>query len=193
MVAERPSQKSMRLTAIDNGGKMKVYLVMARANEINRLHLALKDRIEKRMLTHPKELLPIVSSGGGEDDDTGDVLFEKDEEEEVETKNNNDPSGEKQPLEMREKVSSKSTIGTDDLVEEEAQNQENQLKDKDNENNENELLLESIDKKRKKSPSLSPASDEERVTDEKKKFHLSSSDSEQTFPPAQTTIHVDDK
>uniref|UniRef100_A0A1I8NSK9 RanBD1 domain-containing protein n=1 Tax=Stomoxys calcitrans TaxID=35570 RepID=A0A1I8NSK9_STOCA len=56
MVAERPSQKSLRLTAMDNTGKIKIFLVMARPVEIKHLHSALAERIEKRKLTHPDEL-----------------------------------------------------------------------------------------------------------------------------------------
>ncbi|XP_075148360.1 ran-binding protein 3 isoform X2 [Haematobia irritans] len=56
MVAERPSQRSLRLTAMDNTGKIKIFLVMARPLEINHLHNALAARIEKRKLSHPEEL-----------------------------------------------------------------------------------------------------------------------------------------
>lgn len=62
MVAERPSPKSLRLTAIDNMGKMKVYLVMARSSEINYLHLALKERIEQRKISHPDETGVLTST-----------------------------------------------------------------------------------------------------------------------------------
>lgn len=53
MVAERPSQKSMRLTAMDNNGQIKVFLVMARPAEISNLHKLLVKRIEKVKLLHP--------------------------------------------------------------------------------------------------------------------------------------------
>lgn len=53
MVAERPSQKSMRLTAMDNNGQIKVFLVMARPAEITNLHKLLVKRIEKVKLLHP--------------------------------------------------------------------------------------------------------------------------------------------
>ncbi|XP_055906062.1 ran-binding protein 3 [Eupeodes corollae] len=53
MVAERPSQKSMRLTAMDNNGQIKVFLVMARPAEISNLHKLLVKRIEKIKLLHP--------------------------------------------------------------------------------------------------------------------------------------------
>ncbi|XP_061392293.1 ran-binding protein 3, partial [Musca vetustissima] len=56
MVAERPSQKSLRLTAMDNTGKIKIFLVMARPAEIKNLHSALVERIEKRKLSHPDDM-----------------------------------------------------------------------------------------------------------------------------------------
>lgn len=62
MVAERPSQKSLRLTAMDNSGKIKIFLVMARPVEINQLHNALVERIDKRKISHPDELLCAASN-----------------------------------------------------------------------------------------------------------------------------------
>lgn len=47
MVVEKPSQKSLRLTAIDsNDGAVKIFLVMARPDDISNLYSALKKRIE---------------------------------------------------------------------------------------------------------------------------------------------------
>lgn len=47
MVVEKPSQKSLRLTAIDsNDGAVKIFLVMARPDDISHLYSALKKRIE---------------------------------------------------------------------------------------------------------------------------------------------------
>lgn len=47
MVVEKPSQKSLRLTAIDpNDGAVKIFLVMARPDDISHLYTALKKRIE---------------------------------------------------------------------------------------------------------------------------------------------------
>lgn len=47
MVVEKPSQKSLRLTAIDtNDGAVKIYLVMARPDDISILYSALKKRID---------------------------------------------------------------------------------------------------------------------------------------------------
>lgn len=55
MVAERPSQKSLRMTAMDTTGKIKIFLLMARPNEISKLHKALVDRIDRRKASHPEE------------------------------------------------------------------------------------------------------------------------------------------
>lgn len=47
MVVEKPSQKSLRLTAIDaNDGAVKIYLVMARPDDISNLYKELKKRID---------------------------------------------------------------------------------------------------------------------------------------------------
>lgn len=45
MIAEPASPKSLRLTAIDTTGQVKVYLVMARPSDIQSLAMALKMRI----------------------------------------------------------------------------------------------------------------------------------------------------
>lgn len=66
MVVERPSQKSLRLTAMDNTGKIKIFLVMARPVEINQLYNALVERIDKRKISHPDELLCVSSSNSEE-------------------------------------------------------------------------------------------------------------------------------
>lgn len=55
MVAERASQKSLRLTAIDNSGVVKIFLAMGRPADIAQLLKALSERIAKRKLTHPEE------------------------------------------------------------------------------------------------------------------------------------------
>ncbi|XP_017134009.1 ran-binding protein 3 [Drosophila elegans] len=55
MVAERASQKSLRLTAIDNSGVLKIFLAMGRPADIAQLHKALSERIAKRKLSHPEE------------------------------------------------------------------------------------------------------------------------------------------
>ncbi|XP_035891756.1 ran-binding protein 3 [Anopheles stephensi] len=46
MVAQQPSQKSLRLTAIDSSGQIKVFLVMSRPDVITKLHKELSKRIE---------------------------------------------------------------------------------------------------------------------------------------------------
>lgn len=47
MVVEKPSQKSLRLTAIDpNDGTVKIFLVMARPDDVSNLYSALKKRVE---------------------------------------------------------------------------------------------------------------------------------------------------
>lgn len=66
MVVERPSQKSLRLTAMDNTGKIKIFLVMARPVEINQLYNALVERIVKRKISHPDELLCVTSNNSAE-------------------------------------------------------------------------------------------------------------------------------
>ncbi|XP_017084106.1 ran-binding protein 3 [Drosophila eugracilis] len=55
MVAERASQKSLRLTAIDNSGVVKIFLAMGRPADIAQLHKALSERIAKRKVSHPEE------------------------------------------------------------------------------------------------------------------------------------------
>ncbi|KAH8241197.1 hypothetical protein KR032_001830, partial [Drosophila birchii] len=55
MVAERASQKSLRLTAIDNSGVVKIFLAMGRPADIAQLLKALSERIAKRKVTHPEE------------------------------------------------------------------------------------------------------------------------------------------
>lgn len=71
MVVERPSQKSLRLTAMDNTGKIKIFLVMARPVEINQLHSALVERIDKRKISHPDELLCVSSNNSEEPNSEG--------------------------------------------------------------------------------------------------------------------------
>ncbi|XP_022224369.1 ran-binding protein 3 [Drosophila obscura] len=55
MVAERASPKSLRLTAIDNTGSLKIFLAMGRPADIAQLHKSLCDRIARRKLAHPEE------------------------------------------------------------------------------------------------------------------------------------------
>lgn len=56
MVVEKPSQKSLRLTAIDpSDGLVKIFLVMARPDDVNSLHTALKKRIDAEISTERKK------------------------------------------------------------------------------------------------------------------------------------------
>ncbi|XP_053970175.1 ran-binding protein 3 [Anastrepha ludens] len=55
MVAQRPSNKSLRLTAMDNTGKIKIFLVMGRPADMSLLHKELIVRIELRKVSHPEE------------------------------------------------------------------------------------------------------------------------------------------
>lgn len=71
MVAERPSQKSMRLTAMDNNGQIKVFLVMARPAEITNLHKLLVKRIEKVKLLHPVTTTTTVDCDDSNDGKNG--------------------------------------------------------------------------------------------------------------------------
>lgn len=61
MIAEHSSQKSLRLTAMDNNGQVKVFLVMSRPDVIGKLHKELTKRIETA-----KEMIAAT----GEDDDS---------------------------------------------------------------------------------------------------------------------------
>lgn len=46
MNVQRPSQKSLRLTAIDSSGHIKIFLLMARPEEINKVYAAIQNRIK---------------------------------------------------------------------------------------------------------------------------------------------------
>lgn len=46
MVVEKPSQKSLRFTAIGEDGQIKIYLVMARPDDVSSFYAALKKRID---------------------------------------------------------------------------------------------------------------------------------------------------
>lgn len=64
MIADQSSQKSLRLTAMDNNGQVKVFLVMSRPDVIGKLHKELTKRIQTA-----KELA--AASGENDDDDAG--------------------------------------------------------------------------------------------------------------------------
>lgn len=46
-ICEQPSQKSLRLTAFDTNGVVKIYLVMGRVDDMSQLHRVLSSRIRK--------------------------------------------------------------------------------------------------------------------------------------------------
>lgn len=71
MVAERPSQKSLRLTAMDNTGKIKIFLLMARPVDTSRLHKALVERIDIRKSSHPEECRSAVNDSNCEESKNG--------------------------------------------------------------------------------------------------------------------------
>lgn len=56
-ICEQPSQKSLRLTAFDTNGLIKIYLAMGRAEDMSQLHRALSSRIrrEKDRTPEPEE------------------------------------------------------------------------------------------------------------------------------------------
>uniref|UniRef100_A0A182K0F2 RanBD1 domain-containing protein n=1 Tax=Anopheles christyi TaxID=43041 RepID=A0A182K0F2_9DIPT len=79
MVAQQPSQKSLRLTAIDSTGQIKVFLVMSRPEVITKLHKELSKRIETAKQTAEQEAakenkddnMPVVPIGPSSIDDAG--------------------------------------------------------------------------------------------------------------------------
>ncbi|KAH8311871.1 hypothetical protein KR044_008330 [Drosophila immigrans] len=64
MVAERASQKSLRLTAMDNTGTVKIFLAMGRPADIAQVHKALSERIAQRKFTHPEECAVVEAKNG---------------------------------------------------------------------------------------------------------------------------------
>lgn len=90
MVAERPSQKSLRLTAMDNTGKIKIFLLMARPVDISRLHKALVERIDLRKSAHPEECRSSVNDNNCEQSKNGTACAaEHPNDEEVEYEDGN--------------------------------------------------------------------------------------------------------
>lgn len=55
MLCDRSSQKSLRFTAIDSTGQVKIWLIMARPTEIQTLYDALYKRVEVQKTLHPEE------------------------------------------------------------------------------------------------------------------------------------------
>lgn len=64
MVSERASPKSLRLTAMDNTGTVKIFLAMGRPADIAQVHRALSERIAKRKWTHPEECAVVENKNG---------------------------------------------------------------------------------------------------------------------------------
>lgn len=87
MVVEKPSQKSLRFTAIDsNDGAVKIYLVMARPDDVNTLHSALKRRIEierKREKTEESTSSSSSVAANAEANTSKDSQHESDEQPEL--------------------------------------------------------------------------------------------------------------
>ena len=54
-ICEQPSQKSLRLTAIDATGNVKIYLVMGRIEDMSHLHQFLSTRIRRAKERSPEE------------------------------------------------------------------------------------------------------------------------------------------
>lgn len=74
MIADQSSQKSLRLTAMDNNGQVKVFLVMSRPDVIGKLHKELTKRIQTA-----KEL----AAATGENDDDADAGKENNNDDHV--------------------------------------------------------------------------------------------------------------
>lgn len=55
MLCDRSSQKSLRFTAIDSTGQVKIWLIMARPVEIQTLYEALHKRVEVQKTLHSEE------------------------------------------------------------------------------------------------------------------------------------------
>lgn len=56
MTAERAGPKSLRLTAMDVQGDLKVFIVQAAPNEVDQLHSLLLQRIKRATERQPKKL-----------------------------------------------------------------------------------------------------------------------------------------
>lgn len=88
MIVEKPSQKSLRFTAIDSSdGSVKIYLVMARPDDISNLYSALKKRIEAERKREKTEESTSSSSTSEANTSKGSHKeADKDDTEEPETK-----------------------------------------------------------------------------------------------------------
>lgn len=71
-ICEQPSQKSLRLTAFDTNGLIKIYLAMGRAEDMIQLHRALSSRIrrEKDRTPEPEEATQEQNNAAVDDDET---------------------------------------------------------------------------------------------------------------------------
>lgn len=56
MTAERAGPKSLRLTAMDVHGDIRIFLVQAALNEIDQLHNLLLQRLKRAQERHPKKV-----------------------------------------------------------------------------------------------------------------------------------------
>lgn len=104
MVVEKSSQKSLRLTAIDSSdGQIKIFLAMARPDDISSLNTALKKRIaaeKERVQSQP------ISDDDDDDDDVDDDENNAEEQPTSATEpngNHGDADGSNEPSPKREK------------------------------------------------------------------------------------------
>lgn len=67
MVVQRPSQKSLRLTAIDSAGQIKIFLAMARPEDIAKLFVQLNNRIDLEKARPPAAIVSKLKAESGAD------------------------------------------------------------------------------------------------------------------------------
>jgi len=89
-LCEQPSSKSMRLTAIDANGLIKIYLVMGRNDDISALYRTLSARIQKE-----KDRTPEPEGVEDKEQDPE----EQEEEDEDKTEDNDEPANKKSTIE----------------------------------------------------------------------------------------------
>lgn len=56
MIAERAALKSLRLTAMDVQGSIRIFIIQAAPKEVEQLHDLLEERLVRAQLRHPKKL-----------------------------------------------------------------------------------------------------------------------------------------
>lgn len=86
MVSEQPSQKSLRLTAMDSNGDIKVYLVMGRPDDVKLLNNYLNARIEIEKTKNPTNLNSSSNNLSIDDKDLdkiNDVVDDDDDDEDI--------------------------------------------------------------------------------------------------------------